>query len=318
VVSDTLTDTLSSVMTDLVTELRTAGVEESILATLSDDVNEYLIAQIITPDSISFDVDTMKSTALNNLIDQLELGEFGLLDKTSRDALADNVVNDLFTRLSMDEDITDLATIGYRLVEGSVETTVTDTNGNEITLDSPSTVTIDEDGSYHVENEAFTTLDASYNVEVKFDYQTTNSVITQNADGENQTEIVPSEAKTTTVNIDLEDHMETTSSDALADLLQEASGLDSVSIDGNHVLSGLDLADYVAMTDEDNTLRVYGDESDSLTLDGDDWSQVMLKDANGDDTTTPYTDGDGFHVYTASNDDQVIQLLIQDKVNVEI
>jgi hypothetical protein len=306
VVSETLEDALASTMNSIITELRdNTDVSETILSTLEADVNQFLIDKIITDDAISFDVDTMKATALNNMLEQLNLSEFGLLDKTSRDALADNIVDDLFTRLSMDEDITDLADLEYILVDGSVETVVTDENGNAVRFNSPTTVTIDEDGSYQIENAGFATLNATDNVEVKFDYQT--------SDGN-----VSSEAKTTTVNIDLEDHIDTTSSDDLAELLQAASGLDSVSIDGDHVLSGLDLADYVAMTDEDNTLRVYGDESDSLTLDGNDWSQVMLKDANGEDTTTPYTDGDGFHVYTASSEDQVIKLLIEDKVNVDL
>lgn len=307
VVSETLKDAIHSTISSMITELDTnTNVSDTILNSLENDVNTFLVGKIITDDSISFDVDTMKATALNNMIDQLNLSDFGLLDKTSRDALADDVVDDLYTRLSLDEDITDLADIGYKLVDDSVETIVTDTNGNSVAFTSPSTVTIDTDGSYAVQNDAFSSLDPSYNVQVKFDYQTTNDATL-------------SEAKTTTVNIDLEDHIDVASNADLADLLQSASGLDSVSVDGTHVLSSLDLSDYVAMTDDDNTLKVYGDETDTLTLKSGDWSQVMLQDANGADTTTPYTDGDGFHVYTAtSTEDQVIKLLIEDKVAVEI
>jgi VCBS repeat-containing protein len=302
VVSETLEDALASTMNSIISELRAnTDVSETILSTLEADVNEFLIDKIITDDAISFDVDTMKSTALNNMIEQLNLSEFGLLDKTSRDALADNVIDDLFTRLSMDEDITDLADLEYVLVEGSVETIVTDENGNAVRFNSPTTVTIDEEGSYIIENDAFSTLNATDNVEVKFDYQTTDGIAT-------------SEAKTTTVNIDLEDHLDPTiTSDEFADLLETAPGIDSASMDSSHILSGRDLADYVAMTDEDNTLRVYGDESDTLELNAADWQK--------DDT--PYNDGEGFNVYTATYvspnaEDQVIKLLIEDKVNVEL
>ena len=84
--------------------------------------------------------------------------------------------------------------------------------------------------------------------------------------------------------------------------------------DSVHILSNFTLDEFVSLTDEDNTLKVLGDGADTISLDStQNWKQMM-----GTDGTTPYTDADGFHVYTTTNaSSQTLKLLIEDTITVE-
>ena len=298
VVGEELDRVLEDTMDDLKTELATINVAQAILDQLPEDVNTYLTDEMINEDSVQIDIEAMKTTAINNLLEQTDLAEYDLLDKTSRDELVDVMVQDLIDRMGMDEDLADMGTLKYEIVENSILTTV---NGTPI---SGTNVTIDEKGGYTIENPGFDSVDASQDVQVTFQYRVN--------DGD-----ALSDPKTATVNIDLEDKIETQDTDNLADVLNGVSGLDSLDMTaGDHVLSGLDLSDYVALTDDDNTLKVYGDSGDSINLAASDWTQSMLKDTDGLATTTPYQDANGFHVYTATSGDDTIKLLIENNITV--
>jgi hypothetical protein len=104
----------------------------------------------------------------------------------------------------------------------------------------------------------------------------------------------------------------------LSSLLQNVSiynieNIDMTSSNSPHILSNFTLDEFISLTDEDNTLKILGDAADHIELDSaQNWTQMMASDG-----TTPYTDPDGFHVYTTNTASETLKLLIQDTVTVE-
>lgn len=118
-----------------------------------------------------------------------------------------------------------------------------------------------------------------------------------------------------------EDTLDLSSEDSNLDLASLLSNISIYNIenidmtsDSVHILSNFTLDEFVSLTDEDNTLKVLGDGADTISLDStQNWKQMM-----GTDGTTPYTDADGFHVYTTTNaSSQTLKLLIEDTITVE-
>ena len=93
---------------------------------------------------------------------------------------------------------------------------------------------------------------------------------------------------------------------------------------GDHILSNLSVEDFIAMTDDDNTLRIEGDSGDEIKLDMTQW-QVASNDAidAGNPDAGIDIDNDGYVTYT--NIDGVgglaegsLQLLIDEDIDVNI
>ncbi|APW66238.1 hypothetical protein LPB137_10465 [Poseidonibacter parvus] len=103
----------------------------------------------------------------------------------------------------------------------------------------------------------------------------------------------------------------------LASLLENVSvynieNIDTGANDAAHILSNFTLDEFISLTDEDNTLKIFGDDVDSIELDpSQNWSQAMMNDG------VPYQE-DGFNVYYSSKDDQSLKLLIEDTITVEV
>ncbi|UTJ05800.1 tandem-95 repeat protein [Arcobacter roscoffensis] len=273
---------------------------------LGDEVIQTIVAEL-TQD-VNLSVDEIKSITLENIFAQLGLDR-GLLFDETRDEIADKMVQDLYYRISMDEDLQDIATLTFKEVSDSIVTTVYDENGLDITDTltlSNTIVNIQEDGSYSVTNEDFEVISPSYDIEVEFAYKVVDK------------QGVESEPKKVTVEIDLTDTYtpsETDNEIDMSTLLSNTTGLDELDLDsGEHILSNFTLEDFVALTDEDNSLRILGDEADSIKLET---SQNWEPKLNTDGST--YKDADGFQVYTTTNtQDEVLKLLIEDSVTVEI
>jgi VCBS repeat-containing protein len=146
-------------------------ISATTLDAISSEIATYLSQEALSKINIS--INDIKELALESIFTQFGL-DTGLLEKASRDVIAEKMVEDLLTRLSMDEDLVDLATLDYSIVAGSITSVVYDENGVDITSSlttlTPTTVSIDTDGSYKVTNESFASLNTLYNIEVKFDY----------------------------------------------------------------------------------------------------------------------------------------------------
>jgi VCBS repeat-containing protein len=93
---------------------------------------------------------------------------------------------------------------------------------------------------------------------------------------------------------------------------------------GDHILSNLSVEDFIAMTDDDNTLRIEGDSGDEIKLDMTQW-QVATNDSidTGNPDAGIDADNDGYVTYT--NIDGVgglaegsLQLLIDEDIDVNI
>jgi hypothetical protein len=179
-------------------------ISAATLDAISSEIATYLSAQALSKINIS--IDDIKDLALESIFSQFGL-DTGLLEKASRDVIAEKIVEDLLTRLSMDEDLVDLATLDYSIIAGTITTVVYDENGVDITSTlttlTPTTVSIDADGSYKVTNASFASLNTLYNIEVKFDYVVNdgNGVAVTTANNDKS----ESEAQTITLKIALAD-----------------------------------------------------------------------------------------------------------------
>ena len=113
------------------------------------------------------------------------------------------------------------------------------------------------------------------------------------------------------------------------DLTQEDSNLDMSTLlqnislynienidmtsDSAHILSNFTLDEFISLTDEDNTLKILGDDADSIQLDAEQrWEQHIVDGV-------PYKEDGDFNVYFAYNEkeDQTLKLLIEDNITVE-
>lgn len=93
--------------------------------------------------------------------------------------------------------------------------------------------------------------------------------------------------------------------------------------DGDHILSNLSLEDFVAMTDDDNTLKITGDGGDRVELDMAQWEVASNDTLSGNIAID--NDGDGFVSYTNSMEvtvggqtyaAQSLNLLIDENIDV--
>ena len=320
VLAEEINTALSPTLQALTLQLKAAGVSDTILASLQTEISNYLVAQL-TKD-LNFDVETMKSAALANIFTQLGL-DTELLEKDTRDIIAEQMVQDVYDRLSMDEDLQDIATLNYKIVNGSIITTIFDENGLDITslfaTANDTEVTIDSDGSYVVKNSLFDTLNALYDVKVEFDYVVNDGQV----DSEPKTVTVTNEALDLDSNgelsfgnddyINLGNVLENVSNNSF-----DTSNIDSVDLStGDHILSNLTIEDFEAMVSEDtsNTLSIDGDSGDKIKLDLSTWSKDTTDlDSN---TATDNTD-DGYIAYKATGTtNQTLTLLIDKDITVE-
>ena len=107
-------------------------------------------------------------------------------------------------------------------------------------------------------------------------------------------------------------------SDNLASLLSNVSiynieNIDAGANDATHILSNFTLDEFISLTDEDNTLKIFGEDADSIELDPEqNWTQAMEEDGE-----TPYQE-DGFNVYYSNQEDQQLKLLIENTITTEV
>ncbi len=206
--------------------------------------------------------------------------------------------------------------------------TVTDSNGNTITTENYSPdgnvtnmavsfdITVPDDGEFTVKFQSANTVDSGAQVE---SWSVDNF------------EIVGADRQVLTFDDSSEGEID------MAALLDQGNdfedeGGNSVStpdsvddIDltsGDHILSNLSVEDFIAMTDDDNTLKIKGDSGDEINLD---MSQWKVADNDAVDVGNPDAgidaDSDGYVTYT--NIDPVggaaaesLQLLIDENIDV--
>jgi len=97
---------------------------------------------------------------------------------------------------------------------------------------------------------------------------------------------------------------------------QSDNSLDEIDLtSGDHILSNISVADVIAMTDDDNTLKIITDgkkdseNGDTVKLDNSLWTKDDSYDADG-------TDSEGYSQYTNVSGDNLVKLLIeQDNVD---
>jgi hypothetical protein len=299
-----LLDTLQDVLAEKIT--LSPSFETSIIDTLTQSLN--------------LDVESIKKAALESLLAQLGL-DIGLLEKDTRDAIAEEMVQDVYDRLSMDEDFQDIPTLTYKIVDGTIITTVYDENGQDITsslsLNSTS-VTIDSDGSYTVVNSSFDTLNALYDVKVEFNYVVNDG----QADSEPKTVTVTNEV------LDLDSNGALSFGDDdyinLGNILEnvsdnfDVSAIDSIDLSNTeHILSNLTIIDFESMVSDDasNTLSIDGESGDKIKLDLSTWSK---EEADKDNNSVLDNSDDGYIAYTAKGTlEQTLTLLIDKDITVE-
>jgi len=212
------------------------------------------------------------------------------------------------------------------VVTGSSETTyeysitlnagLTDTDGSEslssITVNNlPNGATIDgitanADGSYTVpvdENgDASVTLTSSTEIP-QSDLDSITSSVTSTEENGGESATVEATSDTFTMgDDDFNLDFDNVADDAL-------SNLNSIDLtDGDHNITNLELEDVLSMTDDDNTLTIFGDSGDNVELtnsDGNEWIQSTT------DGTPDTTEIDGHTFVTFSNNDASI-LIEQD------
>ena len=170
------------------------------------DLFSDIINQVMTDltSGIQLHVADIKTNALDALFDQFGL-DTDLLDETKRTEISSEIAQDVYARLSIDEDIADLATISYHLDNNvTITTKVLDENGVEVSgldISAGTTVTVNADGTYTISNPTFATLNTLYKVEVSFDYYIKDNKTTSLAGSEDG----QSESKTVTTTIDFVD-----------------------------------------------------------------------------------------------------------------
>jgi len=218
------------------------------------------------------------------------------MEDSTRAEFANDLTNDLVTSLTMDEDLLDTSFV-YSLSTENVQTTVTDVNGTETSLDGTSVV-VNANGSYSVTNPAFESIDSSSDISVNFNYVVTD----QNG--------ATSDSKTVTLEIDKEDTYTALNDENIdmSSLLSTVIANEADIIDlsqGDHILNDFTLDEFIALTDDDNTLKILGDSTD----------KVQLKTEQGWSTNNE-VDSEGFVTYTTPSD-QSLKLLIEDTVTVE-
>ncbi|MAC85216.1 MAG: hypothetical protein CL624_13885 [Arcobacter sp.] len=151
---------------------------------LADSVIETVVEEL-TQD-INLSVDEIKSVVVENIFTQLGL-DTGFLDDDARDIIADKMVQDLYDRLGMDEDIQDLATLKYEL-SGDPVVVIKDVDGNVQSVSSVTEVEIDPIyGTYTISNPEFENLDTTWKAEVSFEYTVTDGDLLSNTQTVNVT-----------------------------------------------------------------------------------------------------------------------------------
>ncbi|MAD43056.1 MAG: hypothetical protein CL623_11795 [Arcobacter sp.] len=178
-VDTVLDDVLNNKTTEELKEAINISLTNAILDELGDNTLYDLILETVerlTEEPLQdVSIENLKSSALENIFEQVGLDK-GFLEEDSRDVIAENMVQDLYDRLSMDEDLSDIATLNY-FIDDSVDvvTIVRDENGDivENAVTAETTVTIDSsknDGIYTITNSDFDDLSSLWTVEVSFNY----------------------------------------------------------------------------------------------------------------------------------------------------
>ncbi|MGA1933504.1 tandem-95 repeat protein [Arcobacter sp. YIC-464] len=263
-------------------------------------INDMVINLIETNEIIN--IEELKELVVVNVLENAGL-DYQLIDESYRMEYSTDLLQDLVVNSNVDIDLLD--SFVYTL-DNSVDivTKTIDSNGVENTLEGTN-VKVNPDGTYEITNSQFDNIDSSLDIEISFNYK----AIDEHG--------AISESKEVNISIDLTDTYNTNETEVIdmSTLLANTSGLDELDIsNGEHILSNFSLDEFIALTDSDNTLRILGDEADSIKLEAEQNWEIKL---NIDGST--YKDADGFHVYTTTNThDEVLKLLIEDSVTVEI
>ena len=206
-IASTLTQTILSQFNSSLTVLintitETFSLEDINLNQIITELVSDSVSQILS--EIDFSIGSLKEATLSQLLSALSI-DSDLLDETKRAEIAQKVVDDIYLRISMDEDISDLGSIRYFLDnKAPILTTIKDSDGNiieTIDISDSTTVTVNADGSYTISNPLFLRLNSSNDVEVSFDYyiKDKNNIDDSTEDGETSL----SQSETITVTIDL-------------------------------------------------------------------------------------------------------------------
>jgi len=189
-----------------------------------------------------------------------------------------------------------------------------------------------QDGVYHIEMQVIS--DVNGNINMSFDSDTYNDSI-ENPElwSMNNLEIT-SQDQVLTFDSNSEGEIDMVAllsqsndfEDGADNLVNNPDSLDEIDLSsGEHTLSNLSVTDFIAMTDDDNTLEIAGDSADNIKLDVGEWMIASNDDSNVDGIidNSGLGDGDGFITYTnidaaSGAAQQSLQLLIDDSIDVDL
>ncbi len=283
------------------TELKTLLTDtlaQSIIKTTGTSSDDELMMEIIDTatnkimESIDISVDDITESTLENLFQQLGIDQ-GFLNDSSREVIGNKIVLDIFERLSMDEDMVDLATLSYSLVEGSVAL-----NGVSVSDDM---VNINDNGSYVLNTQGLS-IDAS---KLTFDY-TVNDGNSFNGISQESSQ---SEPKTMTINI--EDNnisrapaYEESGSIDLSTLIETINSVETMELDNENSEISISIEDVIDITNDNNELLIISsDEAEASVHLDEDFEKV--------------TSQDGVITYEGEAHGESVMLTIEDTIHID-
>ncbi|MCP4969928.1 MAG: hypothetical protein GY932_04940 [Arcobacter sp.] len=89
--------------------------------------------------------------------------------------------------------------------------------------------------------------------------------------------------------------------DDIKNILENASNLNNSEIKTSHILSNISYEEVLALSDENNTLKIFTSSNDTFSLDQTSWKQVSPNDDEGYSTFV-------------STSDETIKLLIDETI----
>lgn len=280
---DDLKSVLTSALTDAIIQAADISEDDEFMKEVAQQSSQTLVSHI------DLNVDDLADTTLESMFGQLGLNK-DFLDDSLRSDLGAHVIQESFETLSLDEDLGDVATLQYQLVEGSVTV-----DGYSVDDDI---VTLNNNGSYSVNLENL----ESTSSKVSFSY-TLNDGGTM---GEDSTSV----AQKVTLHVEQgENRYEsiTLTQDGTIDLnslVSTTDTLDKIELDApqNGVL--VNLEDVLDITDDDNTLEIVAADNTEHTIHLDNNFQE-----------TSHTDG--VVTYTATLENETVTLNIEDTIHID-
>lgn len=293
-----LTSSLTQALTDSLIDTTNSSTDDKLMMDIIDKTVEKIMdssnigADDTSNDIVKVGVNDISQSTLEHLSDQLGFDK-GFLDDASRETIGNKIVSEVFERVSMDEDVSDLETLSYSLVKGSVAV-----NGESVSDDM---VTINNHGTYSLNTQGVS-IDAS---KITFEY-TLNDGHSFNGSSQESSQ---SEPKTMTLNMD-DSHISKSpafddgGSIDLHSLIKTVNNTETIALNSDHPEITLSIEDVIDTTDNNNELLITA---------ADDIQASVHLDNNFEKEATQ----DGVVTYEGDVHGESVMLTIEDTIHVD-